>query len=87
MNPWLQKLIDTNFRDLEGLSINGQIPLKDQVVNELLTDALRQAQQPPAAAPVTTADKPDIRPFLKLLKKAEVRAVNGAIIVDFQISV
>ena len=85
MNPWLQKLVETNFRDLEGLSIAGQIPLKDEVINELLSEALRQAQQPPAAPPST--DKPDMRPFLKLLKKAEVRAVNGAVIVDFQIGV
>jgi hypothetical protein len=85
MNPWLQKLIDTNFRDFEGLSISGQIPVKDQVLNELLADALRQAQQPAAAPPST--DKPDLRPFLKLVKKAEVRAVNGAIVLDFQVGV
>jgi hypothetical protein len=85
MNPWLQKLVETNFRDLEGLSIAGQIPLKDAVINELLSEALRQAQQPPSAP--ATADKPDMRLFLKLLKKAEVRAVNGAVIVDFQVGV
>jgi hypothetical protein len=85
MNPWLQKLIDTNFRDFEGLAIAGQIPVKDQVLNELLAEALRQAQQPPTAAP--SADKPDLRPFIKLLKKAEVRAVNGAIVLDFQVGV
>lgn len=86
MNPWLQKLVETNFRDLEGLSISGQVPLKDQVINELITDALRQAQQAPAT-PEAVNDKPDMRPFLKLLKKAEIRAVNGAVIVDFQVSV
>ena len=85
MNPWLQKHIDNNFSDFEGLSIAGQIPVKDQVLNELLADALRQAQKPPAAPPADT-EKPDIRPFLKLVKKAEVRAVNGAIVVDFHIA-
>ena len=86
MNSWLQKHIDNNFRDFEGLSINGLIPLKDEVLNELLSDALRQAQH---AAPATTtsADKPDLRPLLKLVKKAEIRAVNGAVVVDFQIGV
>ena len=87
MNPWLQKHIDTNFSDFEGLSINGQIPVKDQVLNELLADALRQAQQPATTPPVTGRDKLDIRPFLKLVKRAEVRAVNGAIVLDFQIGV
>ena len=68
MNPWLQKHIDNNFSDFEGLSISGQVPVKDQVLNELLADALRQAQKP-ANALVTPTDKPDIRPFLKLVKK------------------
>ena len=85
MNPWLQKNIDNNSRDFEGLSITGQIPVKDEVLNELLTDALRQAQQPTTTPPAN--DKPDLRPFLKLLKRAEVRAVNGAIVLDFQIGV
>ena len=86
MNSWLQKHIDNNFRDFEGLSIAGQIPVKDQVLNELLADALRQAQQPDSTTPTAT-DKPDLRPFLKLVKKAEVRAVNGAIVLDFQVGV
>jgi hypothetical protein len=85
MNPWLQKHIDNNFRDFEGLNITGQVPVKDQVLNELITDALRQAQLPATTPPVT--DKPDMRPFLKLIKRAEVRAVNGAIVLDFQIGV
>jgi hypothetical protein len=86
MNPWLQKHIDNNFRDFEGLSVSGHIPVKDQVLNELLSDALRQAQSS-EPKPTDPADKVDIRPFLKLLKKAEVRAVNGAIVLDFQIGV
>lgn len=84
MNPWIQKHIDNNFRDFEGLSITGRIPVKDEVINELLSQALQQARQ--AAAP-EVANRPDIRPLLKLLTKAEVRAVNGAIVLDFQIAV
>ncbi|HYP05158.1 MAG TPA: hypothetical protein VER03_02900 [Bryobacteraceae bacterium] len=87
MNSWLQKHIDNNFRDFEGLSISGQIPLKDQVLNELLADALRQAQQPASNAPATTASTVEMRPLLKLVKKAEIRAVNGAVVVDFQVGV
>ena len=86
MNPWLQKHIENNFRDFEGLSITGQVPVKDEVLNELLADALRQAQQP-VTTPVVPADKPDLRPFLKLIKRAEIRAVNGAIVLDFQVGV
>lgn len=87
MNPWLQKHIDNNFRDFEGLSISGQIPLKDHMLNELLADALRQAQQPSPAPPKTGASQTDMRPLLKLVKKAEIRAVNGAVVVDFHVGV
>lgn len=87
-NDWLQKHIDNGFRDFEGLSITGQVPLKDEVLNELIGDALRSAQQPAAAAPVRQgAPPPDLRPLVKLVKKAEVRAVNGAVVLDFHIGV
>jgi hypothetical protein len=87
-NDWLQKHIDNGFRDFEGLSITGQVPLKDTVLNELIGDALRSAQQPAAAAPVKqSAAPPDLRPLARLVKKAEVRAVNGAVVLDFQIGV
>jgi hypothetical protein len=85
-NDWLQKQIDNGFRDFEGLSITGQVPLKDAVLNELIADALRGAQQP-TAAPVKQGSTPDLRPLLKLVKKAEVRAVNGAVVLDFHIGV
>jgi hypothetical protein len=85
-NDWLQKQIDSGFRDFEGLSITGQVPLKDAVLNELIGDALQSAQRP-AAAPVKQGTTPDLRPLLKLVKKAEVRAVNGAVVLDFHIGV
>jgi hypothetical protein len=86
-NDWLQKHIDNGFRDFEGLSITGQVPVKDTVLNELIGDALRSAQQP-AATPVKQAGAPpDLRPLLTLVKKAEVRAVNGAVVLDFHIGV
>jgi hypothetical protein len=87
-NDWLQKHIDNGFRDFEGLSIAGQVPLKDTVLNELISDALRSAQQSAAAAPVKRdSDSPDLRPLVQLVKKAEVRAVNGAVVLDFHIGV
>lgn len=86
MKPWLQKHIDNNFSDFQGLSIAGQIPVKDQLLNELLADALRQAQQA-TPTPDKTDEETDFRPFLKLIKRAEIRAVNGAVVLDFQIGV
>lgn len=83
MNDWLQKHIDDNFREFQGLSITGRIPVKDKLVNEALAEAL----QGMAAAPAPSSPGPDLRRLLTLVKKAEVHAVEGAIVVDIQIAV
>jgi len=84
MKEWMQKQIDSEFRDLKGLSISAHVPLKDQLLNEVLSQVLRGAATPPAPR---SGQAPDLRPLIQFVRKAEVHATEGALVVDVEISV
>ena len=84
MKEWMQKQIDSGFRDLKGLSISAHVPVKDQLLNEVLSEVLRGASAPPAPR---SGQAPDLRPLAQFVRKAEVRATEGALVVDVEISV
>ena len=86
MKEWLQKQIDSGFSDLKGLSISAHVPLQDQVLNELLSEALRGVASPATAAP-SPAKTPDLRSLVQFVKKAEVHAKDGALVIDVDIRV
>lgn len=86
MNEWLQKQMETGFRDLKGLSITGHIPIKDRLINELISEALRGAAAP---APVVGKESAplDLRGLLQFVKKAEVHATDGELVLDVEVRV
>jgi hypothetical protein len=84
MKEWMQKQIDSGFRDLKGLSISAHIPVNDQLLNEVLSEVLRGASTPPTPR---SGQAPDLRPLAQFVKKAEVRATEGTLVVDVEISV
>lgn len=85
MNEWLQKQIENGFQDFAGLSISAHIPVKDRLLNEALAEFLRGT---PASA-VTPTLKPqfDARSLLRLVKKAEVHAIEGALVLEVDVKV
>jgi hypothetical protein len=87
MKQWVQRLIDNNFSDLKGLSIAAQIPLRDALVNELLTETLRDLAGAPQPAEPVPASGVNVRSFVKFIEKAEVHASEGVITVDVLIKV
>ena len=87
MKQWVQRLIDNNFSDLKGLSIAAQIPLRDALVNELLTETLRDLAGAPQRAAPAPASSIDVRTFVKFVEKAEVHASDGVIHLDVVIKV
>lgn len=84
MKDWLQKQIDNGWKDLQGLSLSAHVPLKDQVLNELLTEALRGAS---TQAAVNATSRPDLRPLMTFVRRAEVRTTEGALVVDVEIRI
>jgi hypothetical protein len=79
MTEWIDKQIANGFTDLKGLSITATIPVKDRLINEALAEFLQAGAGTPSPA---AAGKIDIRKLLPLVKKAEVRAVEGAVVLD-----
>lgn len=100
-NP-LDKHLRNAFADFEGLSLSGTIPLRQEILNEMIAHVLENGvPQPPAsAAPLAAAPldaslnasveprvKPDVNALLGRVKKAQVRFEDGRAIVDFEIGV
>jgi len=83
MKDLIQKHIDNNFSDFKGLSITATIPLKDQLINEAISEALQSLSSPPSSS----ASGFDARNLVQFVKKAEVRAVEGTIVLDVVINI
>jgi hypothetical protein len=84
MTHWIRKQIDSGFADLKGLRVNATIPLKDQFINEALAGFLQSSG---SSSPVTGPSGPDMRPLLRLVKRAQVHSTDGTVVVDVEISV
>lgn len=86
MNEMIRKHLENGLSDFEGLSITGSIPVRDSLLNGILADVLRSLAHSGqrAAAP---SDFAGFTPLLAtMVKKAEIHAKEGVIVVDFEIS-
>ena len=90
MQELINRYLANNLTDFKGMHVAGVIPIKQEVINELITTFLRdgihaatQAQSTPSPA------RPNINAnsLLKLVKKVEVRADAGTLFVSFEIQV
>jgi hypothetical protein len=71
------------FADFPGLAIDGSIPLKQELVNQLIAEFLNS---PPAASPGRPGIPEPLRPvLLQMIKKLEVRATEGVITVHLEL--
>lgn len=80
----LQKYAANGFADFRGLNITGTVPVKQELINEVLAESLKLAA---SAVPAKSSEAPAIDPkvFLGLVKKAQVRAEAGVLILDFEV--
>ena len=80
----LQELVQgwaaRGFADFPGLAIDGSIPLKQELLNDLIATALSSAGAPSAGPPADLVAA--LRP---LLKKVEVTAAEGVVTLRFQV--
>lgn len=78
----LQKYAANGFADFAGLSISGQIPVKQELINEVIAEYLVNSSSSPSSS---TAPPIDPKLLLSLLKKAEVHADAGVLTLHFEI--
>jgi hypothetical protein len=93
-NP-LEKYLQNDLADFAGLRVTGTVPVKQEILNDLLQMVLKDMGSPASSpGPVSATDMAavsasgvDPKRFLKFLKKAEVRAEEGRLVLDFDVSI
>lgn len=86
MQEFIQKQIENGFSEFEGLSISGTVPVRETLLNGLLAEMLQKLAEGSApAAPATPTPQGLLPAVAKLVKKAEVHAKEGVIVLDFEI--
>ena len=84
MQDWLKQQIDNGFTAFKGARLSGSIPLREALLNELLTEALRGARSP-AGAPV--ANPPlDVARMAAMVSSARVEVGDGVVTVHFELN-
>jgi hypothetical protein len=91
MADLLNKYISNGFADFKGLMITGSIPIKQEVVNELIAELLQKGINPSPTTLSGASPTPrlnlNVNDLLKFVKRAEVKADDGKITLDCEIRV
>jgi hypothetical protein len=82
MRAWFEAQLATGFPALSGSTVEGTLALSQELLNELLAKWLAETQRPEGVMP-----RLDLRPSLRFLRSAAVRAEPGTVLVDFKIAV
>jgi len=94
-NPF-DKYLANGLADFSGLRVSGSLPVKQEVLNDLLQTVLQDLSVPKAtepaapaapAAPKSSSSRVDPSTLVKFVKKAEVRVEEGRLVLNFDLSV
>jgi hypothetical protein len=77
----LQAWVSRGFADFPGLAIDGSVPVKQELANQLIAEFLASAASHPRPAPPGDV----VAALLPLLKKVEVTATEGVVTLHFQV--
>ena len=89
------KYLQNDLADFAGLRVSGTLPVKQEILNDLLQGVLAEMHSPVAPpAPASGGEKAmasasefDPKRLLKHLKKVEIRAEAGRLVLDFDVQV
>ena len=89
MDEFLRRVSANGFAEIEGLQVTGTLPVRQDIVNEIITGLVRDAQ---SAEPTKTASPPqqsgstqnDIN-WWKLVNKLQVVLKDGRLVIDFEL--
>lgn len=88
MDELLRRISANGFTEIEGLQVTGTLPVRQDIVNEIITSLVRDAQTdpapaPPAAAPASS-NLPEVN-WWKLVNKLQVVLRDGKLVIDFEL--
>ncbi|HKL31612.1 MAG TPA: hypothetical protein VJ919_03710 [Tangfeifania sp.] len=78
MNPIIRRITENRLNDFKGLSIEGEIPISEEMVNEVLQLFLHQKKKPqktgePEASSSSGENSPDIGQILDSLDENDIK--------------
>ncbi len=93
-NPF-EKYLRNDLADFAGLRVSGTLPVKQEILNDLLQSVLSDMTASPATTDVpgggastgASGGDFDAKRLLKFVKKAEIRAEEGRLVLDFDVNV
>ena len=82
MDEFLRRLSANNFAEIEGLQVTGTLPVRQDIVNELITGLVRDAQAVAPAAPATpSGTSAEQVNWWKLVNKLQVLLKDGRVFI------
>jgi hypothetical protein len=82
MQEWLTAQMANGFSALQGTALTGSVPVKEELINELIAAFLANTGEPSKAElPV------DPRLFTSFIRKATVQAQPGIVTLHFEIRI
>ena len=97
MDEVIRQLLARDLADLEGLEVRGSVPIRTDLLNQLITAFLNDETEKTEVSAPATGDSGDksvnkagksalpIPVLKKMVRRAAVRAEEGKIIFDFEI--
>ncbi len=96
MDELLKQLLADDMAALEGLQLSGSVPVSTDLINGVIAQVLAEGLPGSGSnAPIAATSAPvkanssmprlDPKALLKLVKRAEVKADNGKIMLQFEV--
>jgi hypothetical protein len=86
MEKIINRIIAGGLKELSGLEVKGQLPLRDELLNEFLQEGLKSFTQQSPASGSSAGSTPDISPILDQMD-IKVAAKEGELLVHFSLHV
>jgi hypothetical protein len=91
MDEFLRRISANGFAEIEGLQVTGTLPVRQDIVNEIITSLVRDAQADPAPKPTappaaasSSSNLPEVN-WWKLVNKLQVVLRDGKLVIDFEL--
>jgi hypothetical protein len=86
MKNLLQRNLANGFPDFPGLTLSGKIPIREELINQLIDDFLRKnAESTEPAQPQKRDNGISMSNILKLVRKATIHAEAGVVTLEVEL--
>jgi hypothetical protein len=81
----IEKALASGLKELAGLELTGTIPIRQELINEVIAETLQSG----VPDKPTASERPavDVNALLPHVKKAEVSAEDGKLTLHFEIKI